>query len=52
MPEYDVVLRGGRVVDPESGLDAVQDAAITGARIASIGSALPQGRRDLDVPAR
>ncbi len=31
MPEYDVVLRGGRVVDPESGLDAVQDVAVAGA---------------------
>jgi N-acyl-D-aspartate/D-glutamate deacylase len=49
MPEFDVVLRGGRVVDPESGLDAVRDVAITSERIASIGSGLAPGRLDLDV---
>ena len=26
---YDIVLHGGRVIDPESGLDAVRDVAIT-----------------------
>jgi N-acyl-D-aspartate/D-glutamate deacylase len=49
MAELDVVLRGGRVVDPESGLDAVRDVGITGVRVARIGSALPPGRLDLDV---
>jgi cytosine/adenosine deaminase-related metal-dependent hydrolase len=45
----DVVLRGGRVIDPESGLDAVRDVAITGGRIAEIGTGLPPGRADVDV---
>jgi N-acyl-D-aspartate/D-glutamate deacylase len=49
MAEFDVVLRGGRVVDPESGLDAVRDVAITGDRVAGIGPDLPPGRLDLDV---
>jgi N-acyl-D-glutamate deacylase len=49
MAEFDVVLRGGRVVDPESGLDAVRDVAITGDRVAGIGPNLPPGRLDLDV---
>jgi N-acyl-D-aspartate/D-glutamate deacylase len=49
MPEFDVVLRGGRVIDPESALDAVRDVAITGDRVTAIAPALPQGRRDLDV---
>ena len=44
-----MVLRGGRVVDPESGLDAVRDVAIAGDRVARIGSGLPPGRLDLDV---
>jgi N-acyl-D-aspartate/D-glutamate deacylase len=47
--EFDVVLRGGRVVDPESGLDAVRDVAVAGDRVARIGSGLPGGRLDLDV---
>jgi N-acyl-D-aspartate/D-glutamate deacylase len=49
MAEFDVVLRGGRVVDPESGLDAVRDVAISNDRVAAIGPALPPGRLDLDV---
>ena len=49
MDEFDVVLRGGRVIDPESGLDAVRDVALSGDRVARIGSGLPPGRLDLDV---
>jgi N-acyl-D-aspartate/D-glutamate deacylase len=46
---YDVVLRGGRVIDPESGLDAVRDVAIAGDRVAAVGSGLPPGREEADV---
>jgi N-acyl-D-aspartate/D-glutamate deacylase len=46
---YDVVLRGGRVIDPESGLDAVRDVAIAGDRVAAVGTGLPPGRREADV---
>jgi N-acyl-D-aspartate/D-glutamate deacylase len=49
MAGFDVVLRGGRVVDPESGLDAVRDVAIAGDRVARIGLGLPPGRLELDV---
>ena len=35
-----IVLRGGRVIDPESGHDGVADVAITGGRIEAIGSDL------------
>ncbi len=28
MPEFDVVLRNARVIDPESGLDATRDAQL------------------------
>src|SRR5882757_8408185 len=33
---YDIVIRGGRVLDPETGLDAVRDVAITQGKIARI----------------
>jgi N-acyl-D-glutamate deacylase len=33
---YDVVLRDGRVMDPESGLDAVRSVGIIGKTIAAI----------------
>lgn len=49
MAGFDAVLRGGRVIDPESGLDAVRDVAIAGDRVARVAAALPPGRRDIDV---
>ena len=49
MIEYDLVLRGGRVIDPESGLDAVRDVAIAGTRVAAVGTGLPRGRQEADV---
>jgi len=47
--DYDVVLRGGRVIDPESGLDEVCDLAIDGDRVAAVGIGLPPGRHEADV---
>jgi cytosine/adenosine deaminase-related metal-dependent hydrolase len=49
MGDWDVVLRGGRVIDPESGLDAVRDVAVADGRVAEVGTGLPAGRTDLDV---
>src|ERR1700733_10610801 len=49
MSEPDIVLRGGRVIDPGSGLDAVQDVAVTGGQGTQVGDALPRARADLDV---
>ena len=33
---FDLIIKGGRVIDPSSGLDAVRDLAITGGRIAAV----------------
>ena len=33
---YDLLIRGGRVIDPSTGLDAVSDIAISGGRIAAV----------------
>lgn len=38
---FDLVLRGGRVIDPASGLDGIADVAIRGDRIAAVGRELP-----------
>jgi N-acyl-D-aspartate/D-glutamate deacylase len=46
---YDVVVRGGRVMDPESGLDAVRDIGIRDGRIARISEASLDGGRVLDA---
>jgi cytosine/adenosine deaminase-related metal-dependent hydrolase len=43
--EYDVVVEGGRVMDPETGLDAVRNVGIREGRIASISTAPLSGRR-------
>lgn len=47
--QYDVVLRGGRVMDPESGLDAVMNVGITGGRIEAITASEITGRDVVDV---
>lgn len=44
----DLVVRGGRVMDPETGLDAVRDVAIKDGRIAAIGDRL-SGARTIDA---
>jgi N-acyl-D-aspartate/D-glutamate deacylase len=45
---YDLVVRGGRVMDPETGLDAVRDVAIKDGRVAAIGDRL-SGARTIDA---
>jgi N-acyl-D-aspartate/D-glutamate deacylase len=47
--DYDAVIRGGRVIDPESGLDAVRDVAIAGDRVSAVGVGLPPGRQEIDA---
>jgi len=37
---FDLVLRGGRVVDPSQNLDAVTDVAFSGGKVAAVGQAL------------
>lgn len=48
---YDLVLAGGRLIDPDSGVDRVTDVAITGDRIAAIEKSIPAEatRRRIDV---
>ncbi len=49
-PAPDLVIRGARVIDPESGLDAVRDVAIEGGRIVAISAESLAGRQVLDAP--
>jgi dihydroorotase len=48
---YDLVLRGGHVIDPGSGVDMVADVAVSGGRIAAVkpGIAASDARRMVDV---
>jgi N-acyl-D-aspartate/D-glutamate deacylase len=43
--QYDVVLEGGRVLDPETGLDAVRNVGIRDGKIVSISATPLSGRR-------
>jgi cytosine/adenosine deaminase-related metal-dependent hydrolase len=49
MGGWEIVLRGGRVIDPESGYDAVADVAIGAGRVVQIGTGLPTAPADVDV---
>jgi N-acyl-D-glutamate deacylase len=40
MPKYDLVIRNGRVIDPQTNFDNVCDVAVAGGRIAAIGTGL------------
>ena len=46
---YDLVLANGRVMDPESGLDAVRSVSIADGRIAAITAGTPEGVDIVDV---
>ena len=49
MTIHDIVLRSGRVIDPETGRDEIIDVALSGGRITEIGEALGPAALDLDV---
>ena len=48
MVSADLVIAGGRVIDPLSGFDAVADVAITGGRITGIAAGV-EGQRRIDA---
>jgi dihydroorotase len=51
-PTYDIVIRGGRVMDPETGVDAVANVGIAGRTVAVITNAALSGRREIDARGR
>ena len=42
-PSYDLVIKGGRVIDPSRRLDAVRDVAVANGRIAAVAADIPAG---------
>lgn len=46
---YDVVINNGRVMDPESGLDAVRNVGLRTGKVAAISTDALQGRRTIDA---
>jgi dihydroorotase len=49
--QYDLLLKGGHVIDPKNGVDAVRDVALSGGRVAAVAADIPaaQARRTVDV---
>jgi dihydroorotase len=50
-PRYDLLLKGGHVLDAKNGIDAVRDVAIANGRIAAVAQNIPaaEARRTVDV---
>jgi len=46
---FDLVIAGGRVMDPESGLDAVRNVGIRGGKIAAISTGPLAGKRTIEA---
>jgi hypothetical protein len=46
---FDLVLRGGRVIDPAKGIDAICDGAVAKGRIAAVQPGLPKSGTSIDV---
>ncbi|MGA2665790.1 MAG: amidohydrolase/deacetylase family metallohydrolase [Nitrososphaerales archaeon] len=51
---YDLVIAGGRLVDPASGVDEKMDVAISGGRVAEVSRSISpeRGRRHIDASGR
>jgi N-acyl-D-aspartate/D-glutamate deacylase len=46
---FDVVISGGRVIDPESGLNAVRNVGISGGKVKAVSASPLTGRRTVDA---
>jgi dihydroorotase len=51
-PKYDLLIKGGRVIDPSQSLSAMRDVAIAGNRVAAIEAAIPEAGARIVVDAR
>ena len=50
-PKYDLLLKGGHVIDPKNSISALRDVAIRGGLVAAVASGIPadQARKVVDV---
>src|ERR1700690_2173172 len=48
---YDMVLKGGHVIDPANGIDEIRDVAVSAGRIAAVRADIPaaEARKQVDV---
>jgi len=50
--QYDIVLKGGHVIDPANGIDAVRDVGIANGKIAKVAADIPAGEARTLVDVR
>jgi dihydroorotase len=50
-PRYDLLLKGGHVIDPANRIDAIMDVAVAGGKIAAVESNIPAGEAGKVVDA-
>jgi dihydroorotase len=48
---YDLLIRGGHVIDPENGIDGVRDVAVWGGKVARVAAGIATERARVIVPA-
>jgi dihydroorotase len=51
-PQYDLVLKGGHVIDPANNVDAVLDVAVASGKIAAVAKDIPAGQAKKTVDVR
>ncbi|MEQ9394343.1 amidohydrolase family protein [Haliea sp.] len=51
-PQYDIAILGGRVIDPETGLDAIRNVGVRGGRIAAVTQAAMTATTVIDAEGR
>lgn len=44
LPQYDLLLKGGHVIDPANHIDSVMDVAVAAGKIAAVGKDIPAGQ--------
>ena len=50
-PSYDLLLKGGHVIDPKNKIDAVMDVAVANGKIAAVGANIPAAQAKQTVAA-
>ena len=44
-PHYDLLLKGGHVIDPANDVDKIADVAISAGKIVAVAESIPEARR-------
>lgn len=50
-PKYDLLIKGGRVIDPKGGVNDVRDVAVWGGKIVRVAKDIPADSAEVVVPA-